>query len=213
MVLGGVVASELFLIFGLRMGLPGTPRGSAEFQTGELVAGITISQTFQVHANGLDGVTLYPVTSTTASGGFVVALSRVGFQTDKVSARLVERKIGAAELGRRSSWVLAFAPVANSYGDFYRLDLTPQAGASGIRLRAVGGDGYRDGMMLISGQGVPADLKFTASATRASVAARLAARVGTDLRATALLISAAILVNAGLALLLLGLATAYSPRP
>lgn len=208
----GVIAAQVCFFAFVSIGTPRTAGRLPSFQTGELTPGMVVSQTFRIGANGLAEITVYPVASGPATTGRIyMALRRAIRRGDLTATVLVrEQAVDASHLAGDRSWTFAFAPIVDSYEDVFQLDLVPQMGSGGVRLLAHRGDAYPEGTMLVAGRAVPADLRFETGATRASAAARLAARFRGRAPALAVLITGLVCMNLGVLGLAYYVTTSYS---
>lgn len=174
----GVLALELYLVFVRQAGAPAAGHGLAAIATGEVIHGVSVSQTLVLEAGGFRRIRFRPIVEATDVGGEIAFELRD--LTNGEPGRVVHRRVApAAEVAAASSYALEFVPIDDSYGRRYRLDiLAPgEATRQGIGFRAVPGRRYRNGALAVGGQLRWANLVFTTSATRATVFSRLVHRL------------------------------------
>jgi hypothetical protein len=141
--------------------LPSDDPGLRRFQTPDIRAETTISQTFVMTAQGLQAIDLRAVQTGPVSGLVHLELRELIRGTSVVQRRA---DVPAATLVATSSYRFAFAPIADSRGLSYRLDVAGDAEQppGGVALVATKGNRYSEGTMLVNGTERWADLAFRA---------------------------------------------------
>ena len=138
--------------------LPSNHAGLRRFVTPELAPDTVVAQTFVMPADDVSGVTLMPVAIGPVSGYVRFELHDVtdGDQFVRV------REVPAAALVSTSSYTLEFAPLDDSEGRRYRLDVMGLRSdpPRGVALVATKGVGYADGTLLFNERERWADLVF-----------------------------------------------------
>lgn len=202
--LSGIIIVQAYLLAFVPLGSPRTGSGW-EFETPELAEGVPVSQTFRVLASDLNEVTLYAAPAPNPPAGDVrVSLSRLGHNGHLSEKRLAhERSIGSSELLARPSWTFTFPAVPDSNDEYFQIELTPERGSKGVRLKAVAGeDAHPAGTWLVAGEVMPASLRFTTAALHDTAVERLVARFTDHRFATSVLVAAFALMSLGLVVLL-----------
>lgn len=143
------------------------------FQTPPVAAVVTFSQTFVMTADGLSAVEFETVRTGVPGGNVRIELREL----TRGSAPVVrEAEVPADDLVDSSTYRFAFAPVNESGGRTYRVDVGPSATRppSGVALSATKGPGYSAGTLLVNDRERWADLVFRVhSRTAASSLDRL----------------------------------------
>jgi hypothetical protein len=121
-----------------------------------------LTQTFRLGTDGFNELTLYPVARAAAAGRVDLTLSDV---SDEARARVVHREtVEARTIAAAASYRLSFAPVADSTGRLFQLDIAILNGAT-VGFRSVADNLYHDGALRVNGRPEWGDLAFEARAT------------------------------------------------
>ena len=152
----GVVMVVVLAVPGVS--LPSDDPGWRRFQTPEVSGAARLSQTFTMTANDFHAIEFLPIsTEGTPTGDVSLELY------DAPSARLVRRAfVRVTDLVRAPSYRFAFAPIPDSQGKQYRLDVVAAelSPPRGLALLATKGARYSGGAMLINETERWADLAF-----------------------------------------------------
>lgn len=177
-----VVAALVFLAVADLAGLGGTLSSSGErlgvrrMVTPELSPEWRVSERFRMNTNGLSAITVRPVAVGSPAGRIRLELRSLTAYAAPVS-RTVE--VPVASLVRSSSYRFSFAPIADSRGVAYQLDISSSPGAPsrGVAFRATRGEGLRNAALLINDRERWADLAFQTESTQGTLATVKAATV------------------------------------
>jgi hypothetical protein len=182
LIFGALFWWEVSILFYRPMGLPAARRGEHPRLLGEIAGRTVVSQTFQMQAGGLSGVTVEAAPAGRSVSGDLVfsivelgpvgpsaaALSRSRAGTLEEVARVV---VPAADVVRRSSYLVSFTPIDDSKGKEYQLDVSAPgvSRGHGIALRATRDQAYRGGVLAVEGKEQWGDLVFSTHATRGTL--------------------------------------------
>ena len=138
--------------------LPSDSLGLRRFQTPEIAANRTLSQTFMMTVDGFNAIEV-----AAASTGRVAGDVRFELREDYLVYRA---DVPAAELVASRRYRLEFPPIPTSRGQGYRLDVSGSEvnPPTGVVLLATKGERYPGGTMLIDNRRRWADLAFRTSA-------------------------------------------------
>ena len=128
-------------------------------QTPELAVGVHVGEQFNMHADGLTAVELWPVQVGPPRGTirFQIGMGDAGALP---SVQISE--VPAADLVRGQTYRFQFTPFTNSKNQRFALDVEASADepASGIALWATKGEGNADDVLLFNDEGRFGDLVY-----------------------------------------------------
>jgi len=133
------------------------------FTSPEIVPGIRLSQTFEMTADGLRAVEVWPIVVGQVSGDIMMELFDVTENDDRLMRIFRAR---AADVAAADPYRFEFTPIPDSENRVYQLDVTTSSTnrASGIAIWATKGERYAGGSMLVNGVPRWADVAFRADA-------------------------------------------------
>jgi hypothetical protein len=183
--------------------LPEVDRGLRRFLTPPLAPDLQLSQNFTMTADGLYAIDVFPAPVSGPSSG------QVRFElydtqddgTEHWNLPLLAVDVPVGRLRSASTYRLEFAPIRDSNGHSYRLDLRADA-VSGVGFWAAKGQGYDGGSLHANGIVRWADLAFRTHAPAPSGWSLLMTRLDTSALRVSLIIAAftAVWVLVGLVL-------------
>jgi hypothetical protein len=173
---GTLAAGEIYGLFVRETGVPRVGRGPDARLLGEIAGSASVSQTFSVDVDGLDGVTVEAQPfGETVTGTVVFEVAQIDpldpRQASSAPVTPLYRILRPArDVVRASRHRVAFPPIAGSRGKRYRLEVrVPDAPpGQGLGLWATRDQTYRGGVLAVNGREVWGDLAFQASAVRAT---------------------------------------------
>jgi len=138
--------------------LPSDDLGLRRFQTPEIATTATPSQTFTMTADGFHAIELFPTSTDGAVSGDV----RLELHDGPASRLMRRADVRAADLVETPTYRFEFAPLQDSEGKRYRLDVLASEvnPPTGVALLATKGARYAGGTMLLNGRERWADLAF-----------------------------------------------------
>jgi hypothetical protein len=146
--------------------LPGDRPGWRRFQTPPIEGTLHIGELFTMSRPSLAAIDIRPVAVGPVRGRIRLALRTAGDGVTPVDIRSAE--VDAADVVRNGAYRFEFAPVHDSAGRRYRLEISSSAESpsSGVALWATKGDRLEDATLMVNGMERWAELAFqTHSAT------------------------------------------------
>jgi hypothetical protein len=128
-------------------------------QTPEIREGVHLGERFNMYADGLTAIELWPVRLGEPRGKVQLRIA-IGSSLPAPSFQTVE--IPAADFVRGSSFRFRFAPYPHSKNEQFVFDVAPSADepSSGVALWASKGEGNREDVLLFNGEARFADLVY-----------------------------------------------------
>ena len=164
---------EGYLVFVREPGVPAAGWGIESFVVSPSGDDPHIAQTMVMKAAGLHRLEVWPVSSKQVIDGNVLFLLRDITETEN-GPIVVRRRVSARLVSQEDSYTLEFPPILESAGVRYRLEIRmAEVPLEALGFMAVRGRHYRDGVLSNGSRALWANLKFRASATRATVFQRL----------------------------------------
>ena len=160
---------QVYVIFWQPHGTPSTTGGERR-KLGEVAGAVTARQTFEMEANGLEAITIYPAESPGARGSVVFELAELSGEP-VVEQMLFRDARDVAGVGR-GAFTWRFQPIEGSRGRRYALTVSmpdaPNVEGQAMSLQATRGERYADGELTYDGTGQWGDLVFATEAARAT---------------------------------------------
>ncbi len=144
--------------------LPGDQLGWRRFRTPALEGELRLGERFRMNGDGLTAIEIRAVATGDIQGRIRLELQRWNGVAGTV---IRSAEVEAADLVRSDSYRFAFAPVPDSLGGSYQLEVSSSADAPsrGVALWATKGERFRDGWLIVNGVERWADLAFEVEAT------------------------------------------------
>jgi hypothetical protein len=167
----GLLLFQVYVIFLQPHGTPAS-RSRDVRVVGEIAGQVTVRQTFQLEANGFDGITLRPSpTGQEHEGPVVLEIAEEGPAADgSADVPLYRLAVEARRVADDSTFTWRFSPVEGSRGKRYALHVSvPSAPfGNGLSLFATRDSVYRGGRLWFDGKEQWGDLLFDTTAARAT---------------------------------------------